>query len=552
MGAGHRAHLRTRLLCQHRRADRAGGGGIQLGGIYASHIRNEEEGLLEAIDEAIAIGKSAKVPVHISHLKANGKANWGKAASARPNHRGPACRSARHGRSVPVYRLEHQARRDGGSPTGRTGAMAPSSPGWPRLPTADRCSASRSSASSIGEAGEPRSGSPGTHGGPAGWVATWLPSRTKKRPPRWKSYSTSSATVAPAINFGMSESDVRAIMRHDFVATASDGFSHLPDKGDQPHPRAYGTFPRKIRYALDEHVLSLEQAVRSCTDLPARILGLAERGILRPGGFADLVVFNPATFRDLATFDDPTRDALGVLYLYVNGVAMISEGKPTVNASTRAKLPGRALRLQADGPADLIALAGRVWTGDSANPWAEGVAARDGAIVKIGSREDVLRFKHSRTIVIDRPGAFAMPGLIDAHGHVESLGASLEQVDLRGVSSLDEVARRVQARIESDPGDSWITGRNWDQSLWPGGAFPTAAVLDVVAPGRPVWLRRVDGARGMGQFRGHAQGRSSAGRPWLPPTARSFAMWAVGPPASSWMGRWDSWGALSRLPNPTI
>ena len=114
----------------------------------------------------------------------------------------------------------------------------------------------------------------------------------------------------------------------------------------------------------------------------------------------------------------------------------------------------------------------------------------------VGSRQDVLRFKHPRTIVIDRPGAFAMPGLIDAHGHVESLGASLERVDLRGVSSLDEVARRVQARIESVPGDSWVTGGNWDQNLWPGGAFPTSAVLDAVAPGRPVWLTRVDGHAG--------------------------------------------------------
>jgi predicted amidohydrolase YtcJ len=98
--------------------------------------------------------------------------------------------------------------------------------------------------------------------------------------------------------------------------------------------------------------------------------------------------------------------------------------------------------------------------------------------------------------VIDRPGAFALPGLIDAHGHIESLGASLEHVDLRGVSSLEELARRVKARVDATPGDSWIKGSNWDQSLWPGGAFPTAAVLDAVAPNRPVWLSRVDGHAG--------------------------------------------------------
>ena len=98
--------------------------------------------------------------------------------------------------------------------------------------------------------------------------------------------------------------------------------------------------------------------------------------------------------------------------------------------------------------------------------------------------------------MIERPDAFAMPGLIDAHGHMEALGAGQEELDLRGVASVDEVARRVEARIEATDGDSWITGRNWDQSLWPGGAFPTAAALDAASPRRPVWLERVDGHAG--------------------------------------------------------
>src|SRR5207244_8367321 len=112
------------------------------------------------------------------------------------------------------------------------------------------------------------------------------------------------------------------------------------------------------------------------------------------------------------------------------------------------------------------------------------------------SAADVLRFRGPSTRVVDRPAAFAIPGLIDAHGHMDSLGASREEVDLRGVASLEEVARRIKARADATPGDSWITGRNWDQSLWPGGVFPTAAVLDAVAPRRPVWLRRVDGHAG--------------------------------------------------------
>ncbi len=138
----------------------------------------------------------------------------------------------------------------------------------------------------------------------------------------------------------------------------------------------------------------------------------------------------------------------------------------------------------------------RIWTGDRDRPWAEALAARGGAIVAVGTTADVMRFRGPSTRIVDRPDAFAMPGLIDAHGHMESLGASQEQIDLRGVASLEEVARRVKSRIEANPGDSWITGRNWDQSLWPGSAFPTAAVLDAVAPHRPVWLKRVDGHAG--------------------------------------------------------
>ncbi len=86
-----------------------------------------------------------------------------------------------------------------------------------------------------------------------------------------------------------------------------------------------------------------------------------------------------------------------------------------------------------------------------------------------------------------------MPGLIDAHGHITSLGATVDELDLRGITSPEAVAERVKERLAERPGDVWILGRNWDQSLWAGMEFPTAAVLDKVAPDRPVWLRRVDG-----------------------------------------------------------
>jgi predicted amidohydrolase YtcJ len=467
------------------------------GGLYASHIRNEEDGLLEAVDEAISIGKSGGLPVHISHLKASGKANWGKADEA--VRRIVAARA--RGQVVTADQYPYVA-----SST-KLGAMV--LPHWAIRGSGDefaRLAASPERGPLL--RAEIQRELDRREGGAAIRIARYAPR------PSWvgrdlvtiaREQATTPLEVvleiqrqggAQAINFGMSETDVRAIMRHDFVATASDGASHRPGSGDRPHPRAYGTFPRKIRYALDEHVLSLEEAVRSCTGLPAGILGLPERGTLRPGNFADIVDFDPGTFRDAATFDEPTTYAPGVRHLFVNGKALIADGKPTVRDAPKGILPGRALRRATDGPAELIVVAGRVWTGDTSRPWAQALAARGGTIVAVGDRDEVLRFRGPRTKVVERQGSFAMPGLIDAHGHIESLGASLEQVDLRGVNSLEEVARRVKARLDHAPADSWVTGGQWDQSLWPGGAFPTAAVLDAVAPSRPVWLSRVDGHAG--------------------------------------------------------
>ncbi len=180
----------------------------------------------------------------------------------------------------------------------------------------------------------------------------------------------------------------------------------------------------------------------------------------------------------------------------VNGGSLIEAALTKVSRFAAGKVPGRALRLQQDGPADLIVTVKRIWTGDRDNLWAEAMAARGGSIVAVGQAADVMRFRGPSTRMIERPGAFAVPGLIDAHGHMQSLGASQEELDLRGVASVDEVARRVKTRIDATNGDSWITGRNWDQSLWPGGGFPTAAVLDAVSPDRPVWLKRVDGHAG--------------------------------------------------------
>ncbi|QEH34447.1 D-aminoacylase [Aquisphaera giovannonii] len=467
------------------------------GGLYASHIRSEEEGLFDAVDEAILIGKQAGLPVHISHLKANGRANWGRAADLVA--RVEAARKA--GQKVTADQYPYIA-----SST-KLGAMVV--PHWAIRGSGDDFAAMAADPSrgpllraEIQKELDRRDG------GAAVRIARYQPrpawngkdlvqiARAEGVTPLDVVMEIQRHGGAQAIGFGMSEEDVREIMRHDFVATASDASTHVPGKGDRPHPRAYGTFPRKIRYALDDRMMSLEQAVRSCSGLPAEILGLPERGTLRVGNYADIVAFDPATFRDAATFDDPTVYAPGVRFLLVNGVALIADGRPTVKPLSSAKLPGRALRRQSDGPADLILVAGRIWTGDDANPRAEAIALRAGLVAAIGTRAEVDRFRGPKTVVVENPSAFAMPGLVDAHGHVESLGRTLEEVDLRDVRSPEEVARRVKARASVATGNGWIGGRNWDQSLWPGGAFPAAAALDAAVPVRPVWLRRVDGHAG--------------------------------------------------------
>jgi N-acyl-D-amino-acid deacylase len=143
---------------------------------------------------------------------------------------------------------------------------------------------------------------------------------------------------AQVVHFGMDDVDVRLFMKEPYVATASDGGSMLPSKS-VPHPRNYGTFPRKIgRFAIEDGVISVEEALRSASGLPADILKLPERGYLKTGYFADIVVFDPKTFRDTATYDRPHQYATGVRFLFVNGRPAIDEGKAT------SVLSGRVLR----------------------------------------------------------------------------------------------------------------------------------------------------------------------------------------------------------------
>ena len=142
--------------------------------------------------------------------------------------------------------------------------------------------------------------------------------------------------------FGMSEPDVVLALQQPWVAVDNDSSGTSPEGllgQEHPHPRAYGTFPRILRkYVREEKKLTLEDAIRKFTSLPAQRMRLTDRGVLKQGMWADLVVFDPATIRDLATFENPNQLSQGMNYVLVNGVPVIDQGKMT------GVLPGKVLR----------------------------------------------------------------------------------------------------------------------------------------------------------------------------------------------------------------
>jgi N-acyl-D-amino-acid deacylase len=143
--------------------------------------------------------------------------------------------------------------------------------------------------------------------------------------------------------FSMSEMDLDHIMQQDFTATCTDGETVVFGQGT-PHARFYGSMPRKLRYyAIDRGVISLPFAVRSMTSLPAQIMGLKDRGVIRTGYAADLVVFDPETVADTATFTEPHQYPVGIPWVFVNGEAVVAEGEIT------GATPGRVLTPAADG-----------------------------------------------------------------------------------------------------------------------------------------------------------------------------------------------------------
>ncbi|MCS7168235.1 MAG: D-aminoacylase [Gemmatales bacterium] len=310
-------------------------------GIYVSHIRDEGAGLLEALQEAITIGQKAGLPVHISHIKCSGRAAWGKSAEAIDLIR----RARELGLRVTADQYPYIA-----SSTSLAATLIPAiyregsqKEMLQRLEDAEHGPKMRKAIEeSIRRHQHGESIRIASYSKRPEWNGKSLAqlAREQKRPVLDIVLEIERNGGASVVNFGMNEEDVRLFMRQEWVATASDGSAMAPSPA-VIHPRHYGTFPRKIgRYALEDKLITLEQAIRSATGLPADILRLPQRGYLRVGYYADIVVFDPTQFRDRATFDKPHQYATGVIYLFINGQPVIAEGK------YQEKLPGKPLRHQ--------------------------------------------------------------------------------------------------------------------------------------------------------------------------------------------------------------
>jgi N-acyl-D-amino-acid deacylase len=308
------------------------------GGIYASHIRNEGSQLLESLDEILTIGQRASLPVHVSHIKVSGKSSWGLAPDAITK-----LRTARaNGQRVTADQYPYTA-----SSTSLSATLIPDEyRSWEKLKAGlDDPEQGPKLRSRIEKALRDRDE------GETVMIANFAPQR------EWQGKNLAQIakqTNQPAfdlvldimrrggaqiVSFGMQEDEVRLFMREPWVATASDGSTQSLDSPAQPHPRAFGTFPRKIgRYAIEGKIIPLAQAIYSASGLPAEVLSLTDRGFLKTGYYADVVVFDPSTFRDTATYDQPLQWATGSKLVLVNGQIAVENEKPT------DKLAGRAIR----------------------------------------------------------------------------------------------------------------------------------------------------------------------------------------------------------------
>lgn len=322
------------------------------GGVYATHMRSEGNTEMQAIDEAVRIGRDANIPVEIWHLKAAGKSNWGrmpqivaKIEAARASGVDVAADTYAYtawfnsfsaflppwvwngGGAKGVERLKDPATRE----KIRAQMMSTGSD-WDN--EWEEISGPQAILFAVAENPKlvPLQGKT---------VAEIAKMRGKDPIDTILDLLMEDPSSSVAV-FGMSEPDVQLALKQPWVSIDNDSSGASPEGvlgREHPHPRGYATFPRILhKYVRDERLLTIEDAIRKFSSLPAQRMRLADRGVLKAGMWADIVVFNPDTITEHATFEDPNRYSTGMEYVLVNGVPVVDGGR-----MTRA-LPGRVLK----------------------------------------------------------------------------------------------------------------------------------------------------------------------------------------------------------------
>ncbi|MDW8107935.1 MAG: D-aminoacylase [Armatimonadota bacterium] len=313
----------------------------QYGGFYATHLRSEGDHLVESVQEALQIAESAEIPLQLAHHKAEGKHNWGKVHHtlqlvSEAVERGldvmldvypyTAYQTSLAVAALPAWALDSDPDsllsrlRDPHERERLIRAMQAAEPDWTRTVIGSTPHNREYQGLTIADAARLEGKEP------EAFVLDLLLDAGGHVGVAW---------------FNMSEDDLRTVLKYPRTMVGSDGVGTEPSKysAERPHPRSYGAFPRVIaKYVREERLLTLEEAIHKMTGLPATRLRLADRGVLRAGAYADIVVFDYATMQDLADFRNPHRLAQGVVHLFVNGRWTIRDGQYT---GVRA---GRVLR----------------------------------------------------------------------------------------------------------------------------------------------------------------------------------------------------------------
>jgi N-acyl-D-amino-acid deacylase len=310
----------------------------EFGGVYSSHVRDESDytvGVVAAVDEVIRVAREARLPGIVTHIKALGPRVWGYSQALVSRIE----RAREQGVEVFADQYPYEA-----SQTGLSAALVPR---WAQA--GGRDSLARRAAdpavhprlrAEMLENLDRRGGAerlqfsrytadPSIEGRTLRQVAD-----QRGKDPVDLALELVLAEGGPGVvSFNMDEGDITTLMRQPWMMTGSDG-TLVPMNEGVPHPRAYGTYPRKIRrYVVEREVIDLASAIRSMTSLPASVFRVADRGLLRPGAFADVVVFDLARLRDLATYEQPHQLSEGMVHVLVNGrFAVDAERATGVNA----------------------------------------------------------------------------------------------------------------------------------------------------------------------------------------------------------------------------